>query len=232
MPRFSVMPALAFAVSAALVVAAALSATGRGAIAAPPPRASAPVSAAPCETIVLAGGSFWGMQAVYQHLKGVESAVAGYAGGVTPHPTYDAVSAGRTDYAEAVEVTFDPRQIGLGDVLRVYFSAAHDPTEIDAQGPDEGRQYRSEIFAANPAQAKFARAYIAEIGAAKAFRQPVATKVATGARFYPAESYHQDYAARHPAEPYVAFNDAPKVATLKRLFPKLYREPPMRMAAR
>ena len=232
MLRFPVMPALAFAVSASLVTAATLSATGRGAVAAPPARISAPASAAGCETIVLAGGGFWGVQAVFQHLKGVDSAIAGYAGGATPHPTYDDVSAGRTDYAEAVEVTFDPRRIGLGDVLRVYFSAAHDPTQIDAQGPDEGRQYRSEIFASDPAQADFARAYIAEIDAAKTFRKPVATQVATGARFYPAESYHQDYAARHPGEPYVAFNDAPKVATLKRLFPRLYRETPTLVATR
>ena len=230
MPRLPVMPALAFAVSAALVAAATLSALGRGPVAAPAPRAPAPVSAAAYESIVLAGGGFWGVQAVFQHLKGVESAVAGYAGGATLHPTYEDVSAGRTDYAEAVEVTFDPRRIGLGDVLRVYFSAAHDPTEIDKQGPDEGRQYRSEIFAADSAQADFARRYIAELDAAKAFGRPVATKVATGARFYPAESYHQDYAARHPSEPYVAYNDAPKVATLKRLFPGLYRETPALVA--
>ncbi len=232
MPRLPVMPALAFAVSAALVVAAAVSAVGRGPVAAPAPRLSAPASAAATESIVLAGGGFWGVQAVFQHLKGVDSAVAGYAGGVTPRPTYDDVSAGRTDYAEAVEVTFDTRQIGLGDVLRVYFSAAHDPTEVNRQGPDEGRQYRSAIFAADPAQAAFARAYIAEINSARAFPGPVATQVATGARFYPAESYHQDYAARHPGEPYVAYNDAPKIAALKRLFPRLYRETPILVAAR
>jgi peptide-methionine (S)-S-oxide reductase len=232
MPSFPVMPALAFAVSAALVVAATLSATGCGSVAAPPARLTAPASATACESIVLAGGSFWGVQGVFQHLKGVESAVAGYSGGATPHPTYAQVSAGRTDYAEAVKVTFDPRQIGLGDLLRVYFSAAHDPTEIDAQGPDEGRQYRSEIFAADPAQAYFARAYIAEIDAAKTFRRPVATQVETGARFYPAEGYHQDYVARHPGEPYVAYNDAPKVATLKRLFPRLYRATPSLVATR
>jgi peptide-methionine (S)-S-oxide reductase len=181
---------------------------------------------------VLAGGGFWGVQAVFQHLKGVESAVAGYAGGATPNPTYENVSAGRTDYAEAVEVTFNPRQIGLGDVLRVYFSAAHDPTEVDKQGPDEGRQYRSEIFAADPVQADFARAYIGELDAAKAFRRPIATKVMTGVQFYPAESYHQDYAARHPGEPYVAYNDAPKVEAVKRLFPALYREAPTLVAAK
>lgn len=231
MPTAPVMPVLAFAASAALVVAATLSAVGRGPIAAPAPREPAPASAAASESIVLAGGGFWGVQAVFQHLKGVERAVAGYAGGATPHPTYEDVSAGRTDYAEAVQVRFDPRRIGLGDVLRVYFSAAHDPTEIDRQGPDAGRQYRSEIFAADAAQADFARAYIAEIDKAKTFRRPIVTKVATGARFYAAESYHQDYAARHPTEPYVAYNDAPKVATLKRLFPALYRESPALVAA-
>ncbi len=232
MPSFPVAPAVAFAVSAALVGAAAFSAVGGDPVAAPAPHRAAPAISAPIETVVLAGGGFWGVQAVFQHLKGVDSAVAGYAGGVTPRPSYDDVSAGRTDYAEAVEVTFDPRQIGLGDVLRVYFSAAHDPTEVNRQGPDEGRQYRSEIFAADAAEAAFARAYIAEIDAAKTFARPLATEVVTGARFYPAESYHQDYAARHPREPYVAFNDAPKVATLKRLFPRLYRETPILVATR
>jgi peptide-methionine (S)-S-oxide reductase len=231
MPSLPVMPVLAFAVSAALVGAAMLSAVGRGPVAAPAPRVALPASAAGSERIVLAGGGFWGVQAVFQHMKGVESAVAGYAGDATAKPNYEEVSAGRTDYAEAVEVTFDPRQIGLGDVLRVYFSAAHNPTEVDKQGPDEGRQYRSEIFAANPAQANFARGYIAELDAAKTFGAPVATKVATGARFYPAEDYHQDYAARHPDEPYVAYNDAPKVASLKRLFPAFYRATPTLVAA-
>jgi peptide-methionine (S)-S-oxide reductase len=232
MPKFSAMGSLAFAVSAALIVAAALSVASRQPVAAPAPRAPAPLASANFETIVLAGGGFWGVQAVFQHVRGVEGAVAGYAGGVTANPRYEDVSAGRTDYAEAVEVTFDARQIGLGDVLRVYFSAAHDPTQIDAQGPDEGPQYRSEIFAADSAQADFARAYIGELNAARAFGKPVATKVATGARFYPAESYHQDYAERHPAEPYVAYNDAPKVSTLKRLFPALYRGTPILTAAR
>ena len=231
MLRIPGMPTLAFAVSAALVVAAFLSVDGRGPVAVPAARLAAPQSAG-AESVVLAGGGFWGVQAVFQHLKGVDSAIAGYAGGASPRPTYAEVSAGRSEDVEAVEVTFDPRQIGLGDVLRVYFSAAHDPTEVDRQGPDEGRQYRSVIFAADSAQAAFARGYIAEIDGAKTFARPLATKVATGARFYPAESYHQDYAARHANEPYVFYYDAPKVATLKRLFPNLYRDTPILVATR
>jgi peptide-methionine (S)-S-oxide reductase len=231
MREFSMMRGLAFAASAALVAAAWASSVSRGPVVAPAPRTPAPLTSSANETIVLAGGGFWGMQAVFEHVRGVESVTAGYAGGVTPNPTYKDVSAGRSDYAEAVRVAFDPRQIGLGDILRVYFSAAHDPTEVDAQGPDEGPQYRSEIFADDVAQARFARAYIGEIDAAGTFTKPVATRIEIGARFYPAESYHQDYAARHTAEPYVAYNDLPKVENLKRLFPALYRETPTLVAA-
>ncbi len=232
MPKPPVMPTLAFAVSAALVAAATLSVAARAPVAAPPPHAAAPATSAAAQTIVLAGGGFWGVQAVFQHVKGVQDAVAGYAGGSTPNPTYEEVSAGRTGYAEAVQVTFDPRQIGLGDILRVYFSAAHNPTEINTQGPDQGAQYRSEIFAGDAAQAGFARTYIAELDAAKTFARPIATKVTTGAKFYPAESYHQNYAARHPNEFYVAYNDLPMVENLKRLFPALYHETPRLVAAR
>jgi peptide-methionine (S)-S-oxide reductase len=230
MPKFAVMPLLAFTASAALIIAATLSVSADTPVIAPAPKATAPQEAGP-QTITLAGGCFWGVQAVFQHVDGVTRAVSGYAGARIAKPTYDQVSTGTTGYAESVQVTFDPRKIGLGDLLRIYFSVAHDPTEVDAQGPDEGTQYRSEIFAADPAQAQFARTYIAELDAARAFARPIATKVQTSASFYPAEGYHQNYATLHPYEPYIAYNDIPKLDNLKRLFPTLYREKPQLVAA-
>ena len=231
MARISVMAVLAFAAAAALIGAATLSIAARATVLAPAPRRAAPAPSAAAQTIVLAGGCFWGVQAVFQHVDGVTRAVSGYAGGKLPHPTYEQVSTGDTGYAESVKVTFDPRQIGLGEILRIYFSVAHDPTEINRQGPDEGTQYRSEIFAGDAAQANFARGYIGELDAAKVYARPIATKVETNAAFYPAEGYHQNYATLHPGEPYIAFNDAPKIAALKRLFPARYREKPVLVAA-
>ncbi len=222
MPKFAVMPLLAFSASAALIAAATLSGSAETSVLAPAPKIAAPQSTAASQTITLAGGCFWGVQAVFQHVAGVDRAVSGYAGGRIAKPTYDQVSTGTTGNAESVQVTFDPRRIGLGDILQIYFSVAHDPTEVDAQGPDEGTQYRSEIFAADPAQAQFAKAYIAELDAAKVFPRPIATKVETSASFYPAEGYHQNYATLHPYEPYIAFNDLPKIDNLKRLFPARY----------
>jgi len=231
MPKIPVMPALAFAAAAALIGAATLSFSARATVLAPAARLAAPAGSSGSETIVLAGGCFWGVQAVFQHVDGVTSALSGYAGGKIPHPSYQQVSTGDTGYAESVKVTFDPRRIGLGDILRIYFSVAHDPTEINRQGPDEGTQYRSEIFAADAAQAQFARGYIGELDAAKVFAAPVATKVETNAAFYPAEGYHQNYATLHPGEPYIAFNDEPKIEALKRLFPSRYRDKPVLVAA-
>jgi peptide-methionine (S)-S-oxide reductase len=231
MPKFASMPLIAFSASAALVVAATLSVSAQTPVAAPPAKAAEPQTSATSETIVLAGGCFWGVQAVYQHVDGVERAVSGYAGGTVANPDYRQVSSGTTGAAESVEVTFNPHKIGLGEILRIYFSVAHNPTEVDRQGPDEGTQYRSEIFAADGGQAKFARDYIAELDAAHVFRRPIATKVETGASFYPAEGYHQNYATEHPSEPYIAFNDAPKVEALKRLFPDRYRDKPKLLAA-
>ena len=231
MTKFALAPFLAFTASAALIVAATLSVAADTAVMAPAPKIAAPQGDAAMQTITLAGGCFWGVQAVFQHVDGVESAVSGYAGGKIAHPRYEQVSTGTTGAAESVRVTFDPRKIGLGDILRIYFSVAHNPTEIDAQGPDSGTQYRSEIFAANLPQAQFARAYIAELDAEKAFSRPVATKVETSASFYPAEGYHQNYATRHPSEPYIAYNDLPKLKDLQRLFPERYREAPALVAA-
>jgi peptide-methionine (S)-S-oxide reductase len=224
MPKFALMPLLAFSASAALLAAATLSVSAQTPVMAPAAQAAPPQTNATSETIVLAGGCFWGVQAVFEHVEGVTRAVSGYAGGAAPNPSYEQVSTGTTGYAESVAVTFDPRRISLGDILRIYFSVAHDPTQVDRQGPDEGTQYRSEIFASDPAEARFAKAYIAELDAARVFERPIATTVATGASFHAAEAYHQDYAVRHPDEPYIVYNDAPKVENLKRLFPALYRE--------
>jgi peptide-methionine (S)-S-oxide reductase len=192
------------------------------------------LDAAPAEglqTAVIAGGCFWGVQAVFQHTKGVTKAVSGYAGGTQKDADYDTVSSSRTGHAESVQITFDPKQISYGKILQVYFSVAHNPTELNYQGPDHGPQYRSEIFPQNDEQAKVAKAYIAQLDAAKAFSAPIVTKTGTmKAAFYPAEGYHQDYATLHPSNPYIAFNDAPKVENLKRLFTDLYRDKPVLVA--
>jgi peptide-methionine (S)-S-oxide reductase len=179
------------------------------------------------ETAVFAGGCFWGVQAVFQHIKGVTNAVSGYAGGSVANPSYRQVSSGRTGHAESVEVTFDPSQISYSRLLEVFFSVAHDPTQLNRQGPDEGTQYRSAIFATSEAQRDAADAYIAELGKAHAFPRPVVTKVEPLEAFYPAESYHQDYATFHPDSGYIVVNDLPKIENLQRLYPELYRERPV-----
>jgi peptide-methionine (S)-S-oxide reductase len=174
------------------------------------------------ETIVLAGGCFWGVQAVFQHMKGVTEAVSGYAGGAVEKPSYEQVSGGDTGHAESVQVTYDPSKVTLGKILKVYFAVAHDPTELNRQGPDTGTQYRSAIFFTTPEQEKIAKAYIAQLTEAKAFPNPIVTQVAALTTFYAAEDYHQNYAALHPDQPYIAINDLPKVANLKKTFPELY----------
>jgi len=180
------------------------------------------------ERAVLAGGCFWGMQAVYQHVKGVTDAVSGYTGGARKDAEYETVSTGTTGHAESIKVTFDPKQISYGKILQIYFSVAHNPTELNYQGPDHGTQYRSEIFPQNDAQRTFAKAYIAQLDKAHVFDRPIVTKVdAATAAFFPAESYHQDYATLHPYQPYIMFNDAPKVANLKKMFPDVWREKPV-----
>ena len=184
----------------------------------------------PKETIVLAGGCFWGMQGVFEHVKGVTKVVAGYAGGEKRTATYDQVTTETTGHAESVSISFDPKVVSLGTLLRIYFSVAHDPTEVNRQGPDEGTSYRSEIFAANEEQARVARAYIAELDRAHIFDAPIATKVESLKGFYPAEGYHQDFLLKHPDHGYIMVNDLPKIAALKRVFPALYRESPVRLA--
>jgi peptide-methionine (S)-S-oxide reductase len=181
-------------------------------------------NAAP-QSITVAGGCFWGVQAVFQHVKGVTKAVSGYAGGAADTANYETVSSGRTGHAESVQVTYDPSQVTLGQILKVYFSVAHDPTELNRQGPDHGTQYRSEIFFSSPEQEKIANAYIAQLQQAKVFSDPIVTKVEALQAFYPAEDYHQDYARLHPDNMYIAINDLPKVAALQKQYPQLYREP-------
>lgn len=174
------------------------------------------------ETVVLAGGCFWGIQAVFEHVKGVSSATAGYSGGSASTAQYETVSTGRTGHAESVKVVYDPSQISFGQILKVFFSVAHDPTELNRQGPDEGTQYRSVIFFSSADQHRVARAYIDQLNGAKVFSEPIVTQVVALQAFYPAEAYHQDYAEHHPYEPYIAINDLPKLDRLKQTLPELY----------
>ncbi len=178
------------------------------------------------QKLVVAGGCFWGVQGVFQRVKGVSRAVSGYAGGAKETAHYDRVSQGDTSHAESVEITYDPKTVSLGELLRVYFSVAHDPTQLNRQGPDAGAQYRSAIFVANAEQEKLARNYIAQLSSQQAFSAPIVTTLEPLRAFYPAEAYHQDYLVRHPAQPYIVYNDLPKIDNLKRLFPSLYRESP------
>jgi len=181
-----------------------------------------PAAKAGSQTAVFAGGCFWGVEAVFRHVNGVSKAVSGYSGGRPKSPTYAMVSSGLTGHTEAVEVTFDPAKVSYGQLLRVFFSVAHDPTELNRQGPDVGTQYRSAIFYANDEQKRVAEAYIAQLGTAKAFPGPIVTQVAALTAFYPAEAYHQNYLALHPNEPYIVYNDLPKLDALKKQFPSLY----------
>ena len=174
------------------------------------------------EVAVLAGGCFWGVEAVYEHVKGVIDVRSGYAGGASARPNYESVSSGTTGNAEAVRIVFDPRQVSYAQLLRIFFSVAHDPTEVNRQGPDTGTQYRSAIFPQSPAQAKVAKAYIAQLSRGHVFKQPIATRIETGG-FGAAEAYHQDFMRKNPNHPYIVFNDKPKVAALKSQFPSYWR---------
>jgi peptide-methionine (S)-S-oxide reductase len=221
---------------ATLLIAAALAfapfaAHAEPAVTIPPPAAQEPAPNTGIETAVLAGGCFWGIQAVYQHVKGVTNAVSGYAGGAQKDAIYDAVSSGRTGHAEAVKVTFDPKQISYGKILQIYFSVAHDPTQLNRQGPDSGPQYRSEIFPQSEAQQKVAKDYIAQLDQAHVFKRPIVTKAdSMKSAFFPAEAYHQDFAIKHPYQPYIAINDAPKVENMSKLFPDVWRDQPVTVA--
>ncbi len=187
----------------------------------PPPALDMPKAAGP-QTAVLSGGCFWGVQGVFEHVHGVQRVLAGYSGGKAETANYEAVSEGDTGHAESVQITYDPAQISYGRILQIFFSVALDPTMKDAQGPDTGTQYRSEIFAANPEQAKVARAYITQLDASHAYHAPIMTRVDNLTGFYPAEAYHQDFLETHPSYPYIVYNDLPKVQALKALFPDSY----------
>ena len=183
------------------------------------------------ETAILAGGCFWGVQGVYQHVDGVKSAMSGYAGGDGSTAHYDEVSTGTTGHAEAVKITFDPHRISYGRILQIYLSAVHNPTELNRQGPDTGTQYRSAIFPTSAEQARVAKAYKDQLNAAHVFHAAIVTKIEPGHSFYPAEVHHQDFLALHPSYPYIAVNDIPKVVALQRLYPSLYRSDPVLMSA-
>jgi len=179
------------------------------------------------QTVVVAGGCFWGVQGVFQHTAGVVNAVSGYAGGAKATASYPIVSTGSTGHAESVEIKYDPKQISYGKLLQIFFSVAHDPTQLNRQGPDSGTQYRSAIFTTNDEQKKVTDAYIAQLNAAKVYRKPIVTKVGPLEGFYPAEAYHQDYLTLHPNQPYIAYNDIPKVENLKKIFANQYTEKPV-----
>jgi peptide-methionine (S)-S-oxide reductase len=210
-----------------LIAAAGLAPASAGGARLVPPPAVDEHTAATSEVAVLAGGCFWGVQGVFQHVVGVTSAVSGYAGGNPKVANYEAVSLGVTGHAESVQVTFDPTVITFGQLLQIYFSVVHDPTELNRQGPDFGTQYRSTVFATSTEQARVASAYIAQLNEAKVFKKRIVTTIETGRAFTPAERYHQDFLATNPSYPYIVINDLPKLDDLKHLFPQVYRATPV-----
>jgi peptide-methionine (S)-S-oxide reductase len=196
-----------------------------------PAPASDPANGAASETAILAGGCFWGQQGVFQHVKGVTKVVSGYSGGEAKTATYDMVTTETTGHAEAVQITFDPKVVSYGRLLQIFFSVAHDPTEVNRQGPDEGTSYRTAIFPQSPVQAATARAYIAQLDKAHIYPRAIATKVEAFKGFYPAEGYHQDFLYLNPTYPYIVYNDLPKLAALKRVWPQYWREQPVLLSA-
>ena len=208
---------------AAFTIAPSLAAEDAVVIPAPATDAQA---AGGIQTVVIAGGCFWGVQGVFQHTAGVVNAVSGYAGGSKATADYPTVSTGTTGHAESVEIKYDPKKISYGKILQIFFSVAHDPTQLNRQGPDSGTQYRSAIFTTSDEQKKVAEAYIAQLNAAKVYKKPIVTKVGALEGFYPAEAYHQDYLTLHPSQPYIAYNDLPKVENLKKIFAENYVEKP------
>jgi len=198
----------------------------------PPTTDETPAASATSEVAVLAGGCFWGVQGVFQHVDGVTSAVSGYTGGKSDTAQYETVSTGRTGHAESVRITFNPHRISYGHILQIYFSVAHDPTELNRQGPDTGTQYRSTIFPMTAEQQSIATAYIAQLNNAHTFPAPIVTTIEMNRTFYPAEGYHQDYLTLHPDNPYIAYNDLPKIRELQKLFPDRYSDNPVLVAAK
>ena len=202
------------------------------AVAIPAPAVDEPAAGRHTETAVFAGGCFWGVQGVFQHVKGVTAAVSGYSGGSKDTAQYERVGSGSTGHAESVQVTFDPTQVSYGTLLQVYFSVAHNPTELNYQGPDHGTQYRSALFPMDGGQRKVATAYIAQLESAKAFGKPVVTRVEPFKGFFAAEGYHQNFLTLNPDYPYIVYNDLPKVADLKKMYPALYAEKPVLVATK
>jgi len=228
--RFSLYAAAIGALAiTAFVVAPSLAA--EDAVIIPAPAADVKASDG-IQSVVIAGGCFWGVQGVFQHTAGVVNAVSGYAGGSKNTADYSTVSTGTTSHAESVEVKYDPKKISYGKILQIFFSVAHDPTQLNRQGPDSGTQYRSAIFTTNDEQKKVTEAYIAQLNAAKVYKKPIVTKVGPLEWFYPAEAYHQDYLTLHPNQPYIAYNDIPKVENLKKIFAENYIEKPTLVSAR
>jgi peptide-methionine (S)-S-oxide reductase len=226
-PRLRVLVTSIGLATGALLLTQHVAHSSEAAVSIAAPAVDEPASGAHQETAVLAGGCFWGVQGVFQHVNGVTKVVSGYSGGKQDTAQYETVSGGRTGHAESVQITFDPTKISYGRLLQIYFSVAHDPTELNRQGPDSGTQYRSAIFPANAAQQRVAQAYIAQLDKSHAFSAPIVTKTDPLTGFYPAESYHQNYLTLHPDQPYIAVNDLPKVENLKRLFPNVYRSTPV-----
>ncbi|SFP17200.1 peptide-methionine (S)-S-oxide reductase [Mesorhizobium sp. NFR06] len=224
------LAALGFAAVAAAVFWQSPARSAEDAVVIPPP-ALDEKAASGTEKAIFAGGCFWGVQGVFQHVKGVSKAVSGYTGGNAENAVYEIVGTGRTGHAESVEITYDPSKVTYGQLLQVYFSVAHNPTQLNYQGPDSGTQYRSTIFAENDEQKKVAESYIAQLDKAKVFGKPIVTTLETGKTFYPAEDYHQDFLTLNPTYPYIVYNDLPKIENLKSLFPQLYSEKPVLVLA-
>jgi peptide-methionine (S)-S-oxide reductase len=225
--QFSRLSLCAAAIGALAIAAfaAAPSLAAEDAVVIPAPTTDAQATTG-IQTAVIAGGCFWGVQGVFQHTAGVVNAVSGYAGGSKNTADYSTVSSGSTGHAESVEIKYDPSKISYGKILQIFFSVAHDPTQLNRQGPDSGTQYRSAIFTTSDEQKKVAEAYIAQLNAAKVYKKPIVTKVGALEGFYPAEAYHQDYLTLHPSQPYIAYNDLPKVENLKKIFAENYIEKP------
>ncbi len=210
-----------------LIILPSISAASEEAFIIPPPTTDVKADGTGLKTAVIAGGCFWGVQGVYQHINGVAQAVAGYAGGKQANPNYELVSTGTTGHAESVKITYDPQKISYGKILQIYFSVVADPTQLNRQGPDSGTQYRSTIFTSSPDEKKVAEDYIAQLTATKVYKKPIVTTIEPMSGFYPAEDYHQDYLTLHPNQPYIAFNDIPKVENLKKMFADSYRDKPV-----
>ena len=231
---FNTVKPVGFALLALVAVGTLWNTSGRSgeaAVVLPAPAVDNTRAAGPMQTAVLAGGCFWGVQGVYQYTKGVKKVLSGYSGGDRSTAQYEKVGTGRTGHAESVEIVFDPKEISYGEILRIYFSVAHDPTQLDRQGPDVGTQYRSAIFYADAQQKRIADAYIAQLDKARTFRRPIVTRVDPLKGFYAAEAYHQDFLILNPSYPYIVINDLPKIVNLKRLFPEQYREKPVMTTA-